>query len=385
MGIPVPDETMGSPVADEVEIQLPASTHTIRGLRYRSAADNADGTPDGGRWILLHGWLDNAGSFDRLVPHLFSSGLARDVTALDMSGHGRSDHRGSAYHPVDFAAEVTIVADALYGADARFSLLGHSLGAGVALLAAGGSPSRVTRLVMLEGGGLHHTSSVCPAEQFSRANSKLPSGRLATYPTVADACARRAERNVVPDRHFTIDSARLLAPRGLRLSTTGGYSWSTDPWLMLPTRLYVPKEVQLSFARRVAAPTLVVFTRDGVAAPVLNMRGVSRLGGIGSRGFTLAASAALGIASLSLTALPPVLAFVGLGGAAARLSASLRRAAFGSESAVALSQRIGAIRSRVVVTLEGGGHHPHMAEGGGVADVIAKWARGIASAKGKGQ
>lgn len=376
--------TMGFPVADEVEVRLPASTHTIRGLRYRSDADAADSTPDGGRWILLHGWLDNAGSFDRLVPHLFSLGLARDVTALDMSGHGQSDHRGSAYHAVDFAAEVTIVADALYGADARFSLLGHSLGAGVALLAAGGATSRVTRLVMLEGGGLHHSSSVSPAEQFSRANSKLPSGRLATYATVADACARRAQRNVVPDRHFTVDSARLLVTRGIRLAPGGGYSWSTDPWLMLPTRLYVPKAVQLSFARRVTAPTLIVFTRDGVAGPILNLR-VARLGDIGSRGFSLVASVAFGLATLSVCAVPPLLASIGFGGAAARISSSLRRAALHSESAMALSRRIGAIRRHTVLMLDGGGHHPHMAQGGAVAEVIARWARGTAAAKGKGQ
>jgi hypothetical protein len=150
--------------------------------------------------------------------------------------------------------------------------------------------------------------------------------------------------------------------------------------------MYVPTAVQISFARRVAAPTLVILTRDGVAGPILKMRSVARLGGIGSRGFSLAASAALGIANLSLVAAPPLLASIGFGAAAARLSSGLRRAAFQSELAAALSYRIGAIRRRSVVTLENGGHHPHMAQGGGgVAQVIARWAGGTAAANGKGQ
>lgn len=75
-------------VLREVEVQLPASKHTLRGIRY--SAGGAGLPESGGRWLLLHGWLDNAGSFDRLVPLLFEKGLAHDVTALDMSGEARS-------------------------------------------------------------------------------------------------------------------------------------------------------------------------------------------------------------------------------------------------------------------------------------------------------
>lgn len=45
--------------------------------------------PQDGLPVALHGWLDNANSFARLAPKL--KGLR--ILALDMAGHGHSDHR----------------------------------------------------------------------------------------------------------------------------------------------------------------------------------------------------------------------------------------------------------------------------------------------------
>ena len=103
--------------AVEFEFELPAMRgHTLRGLRYQRAA-TATSTADAasGRWLLLHGWLDNAASFERLVPELFAEGVAHDVCAVDMSGHGLSDHRAGPYHTCDWAAEVALLADHLFG------------------------------------------------------------------------------------------------------------------------------------------------------------------------------------------------------------------------------------------------------------------------------
>jgi len=83
---------------------------------------------DGPRVLALHGWLDNAASFVPLAPHLASLQLV----AIDLPGHGHSAHlpAGASYTTAAAICHVLDVADAL-GWD-RFSLLGHSMGAGIA-------------------------------------------------------------------------------------------------------------------------------------------------------------------------------------------------------------------------------------------------------------
>ena len=100
------------------------------------------------RWLALHGFLDNAASYDKLAPELLKIG-ASSVVCLDFAGHGKSDWRHSGvYYVVDH------VADAVYAADAlkwdKFSIIGHSLGGGVAQGVAAACPDRVLRVVSIE-------------------------------------------------------------------------------------------------------------------------------------------------------------------------------------------------------------------------------------------
>lgn len=76
---------------------MPGLGLALRGERYAPAAPSAK--TDEGRWLLLHGWLDNADSFSQLAPRLCAADAAifGDVVALDMAGHGLSDHRKAPY------------------------------------------------------------------------------------------------------------------------------------------------------------------------------------------------------------------------------------------------------------------------------------------------
>ena len=89
--------------------------------------------------IALHGWLDNANSFDRMLPHMKDL----HVIALDLAGHGRSDFRSqdSSYDIWCDIADVLAVADQM-GWE-TFSLLGHSRGAVIAGLVTGAFPERI--------------------------------------------------------------------------------------------------------------------------------------------------------------------------------------------------------------------------------------------------
>ncbi|NWQ66910.1 SEHL2 protein, partial [Neopipo cinnamomea] len=88
-------------------------------------AAKAWGPLEGHPVLCLHGWLDNANTFDRLIP-LLPRGYY--YVAMDFSGHGLSSHRpaGCLYHFLDYVTDVRRVAEALQWR--RFTLMGHSMG-----------------------------------------------------------------------------------------------------------------------------------------------------------------------------------------------------------------------------------------------------------------
>ncbi|XP_059793083.1 serine hydrolase-like protein 2 isoform X3 [Balaenoptera ricei] len=97
--------------------------------------------------LCLHGWLDNANSFDRIIPL-----LPKDFyyVAMDFGGHGLSSHYspGFPYDHQNFVSEVRRVAAALKWN--RFSLLGHSFGGTVGGMFSCIFPEMVDKLVLLE-------------------------------------------------------------------------------------------------------------------------------------------------------------------------------------------------------------------------------------------
>ncbi|NXQ30690.1 SERHL protein, partial [Alaudala cheleensis] len=87
-------------------------------------AAKAWGHSEGHPVLCLHGWLDNANTFDKLIP-LLPRGCY--YVAIDFSGHGLSSHRpaGCPYHFLDYVTDVRRVAAALQWR--RFTLMGHSM------------------------------------------------------------------------------------------------------------------------------------------------------------------------------------------------------------------------------------------------------------------
>ena len=104
------------------------------------------GDPDGIPVMALHGWLDNAASFDVIAPML--TGCC--VVAVDLSGQGYTSHRpyNSSYLIWSDLPELLQIADHL-GWD-TFNLIGHSRGGMIATLFAIASPMRIKRLVTLD-------------------------------------------------------------------------------------------------------------------------------------------------------------------------------------------------------------------------------------------
>lgn len=191
------------------------------------------GEPGAPKVLALHGWLDNAASFIPLSAHL--RGL--DLVAIDLPGHGRSLHLppGNDYSFAGAMNAVLDVADAL-GWE-RFALLGHSMGAGIASLIAAACPQRIGRLVAIEAlGALAEVPerTVARMREAVAAHRALKDKRLRVFPDIETAVRARAYASRVPGSGLDEALVRLLVERGVR-SVDGGYEWSSDPRLTLPT------------------------------------------------------------------------------------------------------------------------------------------------------
>lgn len=209
------------------------------------------------RVLALHGWLDNANTFDHVAPMLEDVHLV----ALDMAGHGKSDHKPdpTSYHFIDYVPEVARAADAL-GWD-RFTLLGHSLGAGVCLVLAGTVPERIERLALIEGlGPLTETDAGTPERLATaiRAEQK-PVARKRIFENLDAAAEKLAQ--VTGQK---VSTAKTLAMRSLH-EVEGGWTWRSDSRLRQTSRLRLTEAQVLAFLGRVDCPTLLIGANDGIA------------------------------------------------------------------------------------------------------------------------
>lgn len=223
-------------------------------LPHLTIAARCWGDPEQPPLLALHGWLDNAGSFDRLAPLLTDR---HQVIAIDLAGHGRSGHRppGTWYHYVDFLDEILAVADQL-GA-ARVDLLGHSLGGTLASMLAGAFPERIGCLALIEALG---PLAWAGGDTASRLRAGLEArrdrrgDRRRVFETIDAAVAARLTAG-----GLTPDGARCIVERGLD-AVDGGWVWSSDARLRLSSPTRLSEEQVLDVLAGIAAPTLLVLT-----------------------------------------------------------------------------------------------------------------------------
>jgi len=169
--------------------------------------------------LCLHGFLDNAASFDRLAPKLH--GL--DIVAMDFAGHGWSEHRplGMPYSGLSDLHDILSVADQMEWE--TFSIIGHSMGAELGAQLAGLYPDRVTALVCLDGFCGTDGAPQTLAHLSSMVGSANP--RLSTLKVFESLDAM--ERRLSEATGQSLESARLIVERGHQV-VTGGFSWRAD-------------------------------------------------------------------------------------------------------------------------------------------------------------
>lgn len=229
----------------------------VRGQKIAAKIwDNPSGMPT----LALHGWLDNAATFDKLAPLLSHC----HIVAVDLPGHGHSDHKppSSYLHFMDFVLDMMELTQVL-GWD-KFALLGHSLGGAISSIMAGAVPEKILKVVVIDGlGPLTTPADHAPMQLRLYLNeTSAKKSNPSTYRTLEEAIQTRLKVSAMHE-----SSARLIVERGLKQNEDSTYSWRTDPRLLKPSALQLTEEQTLAFFREITAPMAIIRPEPGFPFP----------------------------------------------------------------------------------------------------------------------
>jgi len=231
------------------------------------------GNPDGQPLLGMHGWLDNACTFDGLAPLLPLEEY--NMVFIDMPGHGWSTRYpdGMSYK----ASDALIVLKRLqhyYGWD-KCHLIGHSMGAAMCAMFASIFPQRVDRLILLDLIQVGPTKVSKTARATAKAleeNIKIID-KMASAPeplnTFEDAVAKAFMANNLIHGLGSIsrESVETLMARGLRKVSQDKdgndlYTWTADFRLRIPSPFKVGLDQVEHFAEQIKCPMLIVKATD---------------------------------------------------------------------------------------------------------------------------
>ena len=217
------------------------------------------GNPKNTPVIALHGWLDNANSFNQLAHYLQNKFY---FIAVDLPGHGHSSHlpTSSNYHFIDGIFIIVQIINALK-LD-KVHLLGHSMGACLGSLVAGIAPDRFLSLGLIEGLGPFSQSGETACEQLSDYLLYITQDKakkIKGYPKFESAALARAIKGYV-----SFDIAKTLCERGV-MEEKGIYYWRHDRRLLDPSPLRMTETQVLSCLHNIKAKTLLIWASEGFA------------------------------------------------------------------------------------------------------------------------
>lgn len=203
--------------------------------------------------VLLHGFLEFSGGWIETT----NCGLGEryHVIAPDMRGHGDSGRVGAGgyYHFFDYLADLRSLIKEV--ASERVSIVGHSMGGGIASYYAGSFPEQVERLVVMEGLGLPENTTPVPERipQWIRGWARARCREPHVYKDLQDA----AERLLANDSLLSSERALALAELGTR-SVDGGRCFKHDPLHLTMGPMPFLLDVAEQFWRRITCPVLVI-------------------------------------------------------------------------------------------------------------------------------
>jgi pimeloyl-ACP methyl ester carboxylesterase len=206
---------------------------------------------------MLHGWMDVGASFQFVVDALAQAeGFERRVAAPDWRGFGLTNAPSpcDSYWFPDYLGDLDAVLDVLSPAS-PVDLVGHSMGGNVAMAYAGVRPSRVRRLVNLEGWGMPQTVAAQSPHRLGQWLDELKRPQaLRDYATIDAVVARLRQNNP----RLAAEQASWLAPHWARQSADGRWHILGDAAHKRVNPVLYRVEEHLEAWKRIEAPVLWV-------------------------------------------------------------------------------------------------------------------------------
>jgi len=199
----------------------------------------------GPRCLAAHGWLDNANTFLPLSEHLTDW----DLIAVDLPGHGRSDHLPVPgwYHFIDTVQWMV----RLIQHWTPDWIMGHSLGGGLMSMAAAVQPVRGA-LLLDALGPITSPASEAP-DIFKRSlEAQNKPFRRRYYASYEEALERLNHKQ--------------MAERSLQ-SDAQGYYFAYDPRVKYVSRLRMSEEQIQAFLKAIKCPVHVQSYSGGILPP----------------------------------------------------------------------------------------------------------------------
>ena len=227
----------------------------VQGLKIRC---HEWGEPGGEPIVLIHGFLDQAQSWRPFVEAMRKQAkYPLWIVAPDCRGHGDSDWVGAGgyYHFPDYVYDLDCVIRAL--GVAHFKLVGHSMGGSISFLYSGTFPTRVTKLVLIEGlGPIGAEFSEAPKRMEKWINEVRERGRHHFREHPAAAAGARQLQQTNPNLNNEL--AMELALSGMKQSPNGKWIWKFDPLHRTTSPQPFYSAQAIAFLRRIDCPVLLV-------------------------------------------------------------------------------------------------------------------------------
>ncbi|MCW8335123.1 alpha/beta hydrolase [Vibrio paucivorans] len=210
--------------------------------------------------VFIHGWLDNAGSFQTLLPLLKERIPNGYFCAIDLPGHGHSSHKpdGHFYPFHDYIDDIHQLLAEL--SPNKLVLVGHSLGALIASCYSAAFPEQVAGLVQIEGFGPlaePPQNSVHRLRQGVKSRQRIRRKPVRSLASIEQAIEKRAQVNQLDPQQIA-----PIVERGI-VNREGGWYWRHDSKLQSDSLYRMSAENAKAIIDAITSPQLVILGQQG--------------------------------------------------------------------------------------------------------------------------